>query len=116
MKQLVFPTTYAKTVLPSLHDEMGQPGRDRTNSLVRETFYWPRMTSDIENWVQHGDRCLKRKKEPHRAPLVNIITTQPMELVCIDYLTFEPSKGGQHSILVITYHFTRYAQSIVTKN
>jgi hypothetical protein len=59
------------------------------------------MTSDIENWVQHCDRCLKRKKEPHRAPLVNIITTQPMELVCIDYLTLEPSKGGQHNILVI---------------
>jgi transposase InsO family protein len=95
---------------------MGHPGRDRTNSLVRERFYWPRMTSDIENWVQHCDRCLKRKKEPHRAPLVNIITTQPMELVCIDYLTLEPSKGGQHSILVITDHFTRYAQAIVTKN
>jgi hypothetical protein len=93
MKQLVLPTTNVKTVLQSLHDEMGQPGRDRTNSLVREIFYWPRMTSDIENWVQHGDRCLKRKIEPHRAPLVNIITTQPMELeVCsligMDFLRY----------------------------
>lgn len=85
VKQLVLPTTYVKTVLQSLHDEMGHPGRDRTNSLVRERFYWPRMTSDIENWVQHCDRCLKRKIEPHRAPLVNIITTQPIELVCINY-------------------------------
>jgi transposase InsO family protein len=116
MKQLVLPTTYVKTVLQSLHNEMGHPGRDRTNSLVRGRFYWPRMTSDIENWVQHCDHCLERKKESHRAPLVDIITTQPMELVCIDYLTLEPSKGGQHNILVITDHFTRYAQAIVTKN
>jgi transposase InsO family protein len=58
---------------------------------------------------------LKRKKEPHRAPLVNIITTQPMELVCIDYLTLEPSKGGQHNIVIIADHFTKYAQAIVTK-
>jgi hypothetical protein len=29
-KQLVLPTTYVKTVLQSLHDEMGHPGRDRT--------------------------------------------------------------------------------------
>jgi hypothetical protein len=115
MKQLVLPTRYVKIVLHSLHNEMGHPGRDRTNSIVRERFYWPRMTSDMENWVQRCDRCLKIKKEPHRAPLVNIITTQPMELVCINYLTLESSKGGQHNFLVITYHFTRYAQAIVTK-
>jgi hypothetical protein len=98
MKKLVLPTTYAKTVLQSLHDEIGHPGRDRTNSLVRERLYLPRMTSDITNWVQDCDRCLNRKKEPHGTPLVNIITTQPMELVYIDYLTLEPSKGGQHNI------------------
>ena len=44
MKQLVLPTTYVKTVLHSLHNEMGHPGRDGTNSIVRERFYWPRMT------------------------------------------------------------------------
>jgi hypothetical protein len=44
MKKLVLPTTYVKTVLHSLHNEMGHPGRDGTNSIVRERFYWPRMT------------------------------------------------------------------------
>jgi transposase InsO family protein len=34
----------------------------------------------------------------------------------MDYLTLEPSKGGQQNILIITNHFTRYAQAIQTIN
>ena len=75
------------------------------------------MTSDTEQWVSNCERCIKRKsKTDVRAPLVNISTSYPLELVCIDYLTLEPSKGNISNVLVITDHFTRFAVAIPTRN
>ena len=54
-------------------------------------------------------RCLKRKFTPQVAPLQPILVSQPLELVHLDYLTLEPSKGNIENVLVITDHFTRYA-------
>ncbi len=63
------------------------------------------------------EACIKRKVfVPDRAELVNIRTTQPMELVCTDYLTLEASKGGIENVLVITDHFTRFAYAVPTQN
>ena len=56
--------------------------------------------------------CIKRKTIPGpSAQLVNITSSQPMELVCIDFLSLERSKGGFENIPVITDHFRRYAQA-----
>lgn len=46
---------------------------------------------------------------------MNIITTYPLELMGMDYLTLEPAKGVGN-VLVITDHFTKYALAIATKN
>jgi len=115
--QLVLPEPHVNTVLQALHDDMGHPGKDRTLSLLRDRFYWPGMTKDVTDWITSCGRCIRRKALPnHRAPLVSIETTAPLQLVCMDYLSLEPSKGGQHSVLVICDHFTRFAQAIPTRN
>lgn len=116
-KQLVLPREFRAMALEGLHDHMGHLGRDRTLSLVRDRFYWPRMTTDVEERIRACGRCLKRRGPTNqRAELVSIQTTQPLELVCMDFLTLEMSKGGYQNILVITDHFTRYSQAIPTKN
>jgi transposase InsO family protein len=115
--QLVLPTAERAKAMEGLHDKIGHLGRTRTLDLVQARFYWPKMSRDVSEKVQKCLPCLKRKKHiPDRAPLVNIRTNQPFELVCIDYLTLEPSKGGIENVLVMTDHFTRYAQAIPTKN
>ena len=115
--QIVLPRSCIDTVLHHLHTDMGHPGRDKTISLVRDRFYWYGMTSDVEHFIARCKRCLLIKTPTtERAPLVNIKTYQPLELVCVDYLKLETSKGGYDYVLVITDHFTRYAQAVATKN
>ena len=46
---------------------------------------------------------------------INIEATQPLELIHLDYLQIEPSKGNIENVLIITDHFTRYAQAYPSK-
>lgn len=82
-----------------------------TLSLLKSRYFWPGMDKDVERKVAICPNCILRKsKSGKSAQLVNITSSHPLAIVCIDYLTLEQSKGGFQTILVITDHCTRYAQ------
>ena len=115
--QLVLPEECRSEALHQLHDQMGHLGIERTLDLVRSRFYWPRMSADVHNKIKTCERCVRRKTQPDKAaPLVNIKTTRPLELVCMDFLSLEPDRSKTRDILVITDHFTKYAVAVPTPN
>ena len=107
--QLVVPKVYRARALVGCHDDVGHQGRMRTISLLRERFFWPGMQEEATQYGVKCSRCLRRNTTPQVAPLQPIYVTQPLELVHMDYLSLEPSKGNTENVLVITDHFTRYA-------
>ena len=113
--QLVVPKAYRSRALAGCHDDVGHQGRMRTLSLLRERFFWPGMQTEAIQHVLKCTRCLKRKTPSHVAPLQPIHVTQPLELVHMDYLSLEPSKGNIENVLVIPDHFTRYALAYPSK-
>ena len=48
--RVVLPRSLRHLAFHQLHSNAGHMGRDRTLSLMRERFYWPHMTRDVEKY------------------------------------------------------------------
>ena len=114
-RKLIVPKLFRERALLGCHDDVGHQGMLRTLSLLRARFYWPGMQEEATQHILKCSRCLRRKTPPQVAPLQPILVAQPLELVHMDYLSLEPSKGNIENVLVITDHFTRYALAYPSK-
>ena len=113
--QLVLPTAYREVALRGCHNEVGHLGLEFMLDLMRDRFFWPRMAVQAKEHIGKCHPCLAFKARQPKAPLENIMATHPLELVHLDFLCLEPGKGLEENVLVITDHFTRYAQAYVTR-
>ena len=103
--QLVLPEKYRNLVYVELHEKMGHLGVERVTQLAQERFYWPYLSDDVKHYVQNVCQCLKRRKpvREQRAPLVNIHSSEPFDLVSVDFLHLDKS-GGYEYLMVVTDH------------
>ena len=83
---LVIPQSYRQRAMEGCHDQVGHLGQDRVLDLLRDRFYWPGMHADVTSYITSCPRCLRRKSQQDKAPLLNIETSQPLELIHLDYL------------------------------
>ena len=116
--QFVLPKSMRERVIESCHTDNGHFGMERTFILVSERFFWPKMGDDVRLFIRRCSRCTRFKQPTEKEELQSIIATYPFELVHLDYLTLGSSKSSERNgnILVVTDHFSKYAQAFVTKN
>ena len=113
--QFILPITYRKKTVVACHDEFGHLGMDKTLVLLQERFFWPRMNDDVCTHIHSCERCIRLKQKPEREEMSSFETSYPLEIVHMDVLTIGSRKdpNKEINILVITDHFTHYAQAFV---
>ena len=114
--QWVVPKQQRKEILHHLH---GGPigahlGESKTLQKLKERFYWPGHTADVQEWCRSCEPCAQRKmpNPKPRAALVSIQAGCPMQLVATDIVgPFPESSSGNSYILVAVDYFTRWVEA-----
>ena len=94
--QFGLPKRFICKVILTCHDDNGYLGMERT--------------------LHTCERCLRFKQPKEKAEMQPILVSYPMELIHLDFLTLRGKAGDTKSvnILVVTDHFTKYAQAYIT--
>ena len=116
VKQLVLPSNFRRKVVLACHDKMGHLGMDRTLLLLQDRVYWPGMSKDVREHIRTCGRYEMFKDKPDKEEIEQTDAHYPLELVHVDFLMIGGKKDMRKDInvLVVTDHFTRYAQAYVT--
>ena len=100
----VVPPNCAPLLLNLAHDKLGHNGTARTYMLLKRTYYWKGMKTDVSNYVKQCKLCQKQNILPVKyvsghfsAPMA------PMEFISMDLIgDFTPSsKGNKYALTVI---------------
>ena len=81
----VVPEKDRQDAIDGCHRSDRHQGRDRTLSLMKECFWWPRISQALLKSVANCGRCIQYKAKGQLPPMQPIICTEPLELVHIDY-------------------------------
>ena len=116
-QQVVLPEKFRQTIYGELHEKMGHVGPEKVIELAQQRFYWPRMGTDITNYITKQCQCIVTKKPnlAERAPLVPIKATYPFEIVALDFLKLDKCQGGFEYVMIVVDHFTRFTQMYATR-
>ena len=90
-------------------------------SLLWEHFWWPGMTDQVQKSLRSCMCCLQHKGNLSKAPLHQILSTAPMDLLHIDFTSIETTMelnilAKVVNVLVFQDHFTKHAMVYVTPN
>ena len=97
------------------HDEMGHMGMDRVLLLLQDRVFWPGMAKDVRTHIRTCERCERFKTPKDLEETSQTEASYPLELIHVDFLQIGGKKDVRKdiNILVVTDHFTRYAQGYV---
>ena len=117
--RLVVPNLARWKIVQMHHDDIGHIGIERCNSVIKDTYWFPKMSRFIKKYVRSCLHCAygkgeHGKKEGKLHPIPK--PTEPMRMVHVDHLgPFCRTKKGYSYMLVLTDAFTKFVVAEPTR-
>lgn len=114
-KQLAVPSALRTDILRAYHDAPGGShlGFDKTYQSIRLKYYWPKMYSDIHEYIKTCDQCQKATRDynPKKAPLNPLPTGEFFSRLHMDILgPLTTTKEGFKYILLVVDSCTGWVE------
>ena len=114
--KLVVPAALRRSVMDAFHTSPlgAHMGRNRLLAALANRFTWPRMGSDVREYVSSCLVCARTKSaQAGMAPLQPIFSAKPFEIIGIDLFgPFPRSRAGNVMVLTIVDHFTHWIELV----
>lgn len=106
------PVALRRQLFDAIHS-LSHPGVKATQKLVANRYVWPRLKSDVRNWVRTCLACQRTKIHRHPVP-PRTSFLQPdarFDKVHLDLVGPLPTSQGQRYILTCIDRFTRWPEA-----
>ena len=117
-KAVVVPSVLIPTILKEMHDKFGHFGVQKTYSLIKKYYFWPKMMRHIQSHVSSCSLCRRENLQKEKYKLQTTeIPDQPFAKVGIDLIVdLDLSHSGNKNILVVVDHLTGFPIAVPLKN
>lgn len=111
--RIVLPRELRSKIMATAHE--GHVGCATMKRIMREYFWWPGMTKDVEVLVKDCETCLVISQKNPSIPLANrILPDGPWQVLQIDLLSIPGCGSGKFLVVIDTY--ARYIAVVEMKS
>ncbi|XP_055543126.1 uncharacterized protein K02A2.6-like [Wyeomyia smithii] len=109
--RLVIPETLQAQVIACAHE--GHPGMSVMKRRLRQKVWWPKMDSQVENYVKSCNLCtLVSSVEPPEPMQRTRMPTKAWSELAVDFLGPLPN---EHYLLVLIDYFSRFVEVVIMR-
>jgi len=100
--KIITPTKLRSQIMLTAHQ--GHIGVSAMKRIMREYFWWPNMSKDVEVFVKNCNTCLVIARKNPPVPLTNrTLPDGPWQVLQIDFLSIPGCGAGEFLVVVDTY-------------
>ena len=103
----VVPRAHWVAALNGCHMNAGHQGHDNTLSILQEHFWWPGMTSQMQQAIRNCTHCLQHKGNLPKVPLHPIVATAPLDLLHVDFTSIKTTLESNQSPRVTNIWYSK---------